>query len=99
MDKITSLVEAREAFPTQERCERHLREMRWPDGVTCPRCGSKRVTYYGIPPQLATRVPLPVLRHRGHDLPQDLRRSAPLAHGYLACLPLAQGRLVGTDLA
>ena len=45
MDKITSLVEAREAFSTQQRCEQQLREMRWPDGVTCPRCGSKRVTY------------------------------------------------------
>lgn len=45
MDKITSLAEAREVFSTQEQCERHLRDMRWPDGVTCPRCGSKRVTY------------------------------------------------------
>ncbi len=45
MDKITSLVESREAFSTQEQCERHLRDARWPDGVTCPRCGSKRVTY------------------------------------------------------
>ncbi|MDD5263560.1 MAG: IS1595 family transposase [Candidatus Bipolaricaulis sp.] len=45
MDKITSLVEARKQFATQEQCERHLRDMRWPDGVTCPRCGSKAVTY------------------------------------------------------
>jgi transposase-like protein len=45
IDKITSLVEARKAFVTQEQCEKHLREMRWPNGVTCPRCGSQHVTY------------------------------------------------------
>jgi len=45
VDKITSLVEARKAFATQEQCEKHLREMRWSNGVTCPRCGSKAVTY------------------------------------------------------
>jgi len=45
MLKITSLVEARKEFATQEQCERHLAAMRWPDGVTCPRCGSKDATY------------------------------------------------------
>lgn len=45
VDKITSLVEAREAFSTQEKCERRLRDMRYPDGVTCPLCGSKTVSY------------------------------------------------------
>ncbi|MFA5054210.1 MAG: IS1595 family transposase [Parcubacteria group bacterium] len=45
MDKITSLVEARRQFATQESCEQYLASHRWPDGVTCPRCGSKRVTY------------------------------------------------------
>ena len=45
MDKITSLVEARKQFSTQESCEEYLTQMRWPEGVTCPRCGSKHVTY------------------------------------------------------
>jgi transposase-like protein len=44
MDKIKSLVEARKEFATQEACEAHLIEMRWPNGVECPRCGSREVT-------------------------------------------------------
>jgi transposase-like protein len=43
MDKIKSLVEARKEFSTQIKCEEHLARMRWPDGVTCPRCGSRSV--------------------------------------------------------
>lgn len=45
MDKIKSLVEARREFATQEQCEAHLARMRWPDGVECPRCGSKEVQF------------------------------------------------------
>jgi len=45
MNRITSLVEARKEFATQEQCETHLVKMRWPDGVTCPRCGSTDVAY------------------------------------------------------
>jgi len=45
MQKIQSLVEARKEFATKEQCEAHLTRMRWPDGVTCPRCGSKEVTF------------------------------------------------------
>jgi len=45
MDKITSLVEARKQLATQESCEGHPAARRWPDGVTCPRCGSKAATY------------------------------------------------------
>jgi transposase-like protein len=44
MDKITSLVEAQREFATQERCEEYLAQMRWPEGVVCPRCGSHEVT-------------------------------------------------------
>ena len=43
MDKITSLVEARKQFATQEACEDYLASCRWPDGVTCPRCNSKHI--------------------------------------------------------
>jgi transposase-like protein len=28
---------------TEERCRRYLEELRWPDGVSCPRCGSASV--------------------------------------------------------
>lgn len=45
MPKITSLVEARKQFASQESCEKYMATMRWPNGVTCPRCGSKTVTY------------------------------------------------------
>ncbi len=43
--KIKSLVEARKEFSTQIKCEEHLTRMRWPEGVTCPRCGSKQLTF------------------------------------------------------
>jgi len=43
--KIKSLVEARKEFSTQIKCEEHLARMRWPEGVTCPRCGSKQLTF------------------------------------------------------
>lgn len=45
MQKIKSLVEARKEFSTQIKCEEHLARMRWPDGVTCPRCGAAHPTY------------------------------------------------------
>ncbi len=30
-------------FPTEESCKTFLRDMRWPDGVRCPRCHSEKV--------------------------------------------------------
>ncbi len=45
MEKIKSLVEARKEFATQETCEAYSARNRWPNGVTCPRCGSQDVTY------------------------------------------------------
>lgn len=30
-------------FPTEESCKTFLRDMRWPDGVECPRCHSDKV--------------------------------------------------------
>jgi len=45
MQKIKSLVQARKEFSTQIKCEEHLAQMRWPDGVICPRCGSKHLIY------------------------------------------------------
>ena len=43
--KIQSLEEARRAFSTQRKCEKHLKKQRWPNGVECPRCGTKPVPY------------------------------------------------------
>ena len=34
-----SLHEFQKEFSTEEACAQHLREMRWPDGFRCPRCG------------------------------------------------------------
>jgi hypothetical protein len=34
-----SLLEFQKEFSTEEACAQHLREMRWPDGFRCPRCG------------------------------------------------------------
>ena len=34
-----SLLEFQKGFSTEEDCAQHLREMRWPDGFRCPRCG------------------------------------------------------------
>ena len=45
MDKIKSLVDARREFSTQIKCEEHLARMRWPNGVTCPRCGAKHPAF------------------------------------------------------
>jgi len=32
-----------ERFPTEDSCREYLVEMRWPNGVRCPRCGNERV--------------------------------------------------------
>jgi transposase-like protein len=45
MQKIKSLVQARKEFSTQIKCQEHLARMRWPEGVTCPRCGSKQLSF------------------------------------------------------
>jgi hypothetical protein len=34
-----SLLSFQKEFFTEEACAKHLREMRWPDGFKCPRCG------------------------------------------------------------
>ncbi len=35
-------------MPHEEECIETLREMRWPDGVICPRCGSDNVVKDGV---------------------------------------------------
>lgn len=36
-----TIVELQERFPSEEACWEFLREMRWPDGFVCPRCGGR----------------------------------------------------------
>ena len=40
-------------FPTEDSCKEYLVKLRWPNGVTCPRCGSRaseRVSEFGSTP-------------------------------------------------
>jgi transposase-like protein len=40
---MTSLKQIHEQFDTQDKCMAFLVEMRWPEGVHCPRCNSEKV--------------------------------------------------------
>lgn len=33
-----------ESFGSEEKCRDYLVQLRWPDGVTCPRCASRKVS-------------------------------------------------------
>src|SRR5258705_10092548 len=38
-----NLVELIEQFGDEDRCRTYLEQLRWPDGVVCPRCESNRI--------------------------------------------------------
>src|SRR6202163_269774 len=40
---MLSLREIHQKYDTQEACMALLVEMRWPDGVACPRCGNQKI--------------------------------------------------------
>src|SRR5271167_1147146 len=40
-----TLIEAIRYFSDPDRCLEFAVKLRWPDGVTCPTCGSKKVTF------------------------------------------------------
>ena len=42
---LDTLKEAIEYFANPANCREYIVARRWPDGVTCPRCGSKNVTF------------------------------------------------------
>ena len=42
-----NLVSLMEQFGSNEQCRALLEEMRWPDGIECPRCESKNITEIG----------------------------------------------------
>lgn len=31
-------------YGSEEKCRAYLEELRWPDGITCPRCGSRKIS-------------------------------------------------------
>jgi transposase-like protein len=39
-----SLPQLIDRFHSEEKCRTYLEGLRWPDGVECPRCGSKRIS-------------------------------------------------------
>jgi transposase-like protein len=41
-----NLVNLIERYGNEDKCRAYLEEQRWPDGVTCPRCGSKSISRY-----------------------------------------------------
>lgn len=41
MGVMTSLEQVGREFSAQRKCEKHLQRQRWPDGIGCPRCGTK----------------------------------------------------------
>src|SRR5437763_13882893 len=41
-----NLIDVTKTFATPEACNDFLESMRWPEGVSCPECGSKNVTKY-----------------------------------------------------
>lgn len=46
MDKPPSIFEILKAFDTEEKCIEHFERIRWPQGLVCPKCESKRVFKY-----------------------------------------------------
>lgn len=46
MKQFGSLIELFDAFPDEQSCIDHLREIRWRDGEFCPYCGSTRVYHF-----------------------------------------------------
>jgi len=40
-----SLISFQRAFASEEACADHLRQIRWPDGFVCPRCGNREAWY------------------------------------------------------
>ena len=42
-----SLEEFQDKFCTEEACQKHLFQMRWPEGYKCPRCGHERFYVHG----------------------------------------------------
>jgi transposase-like protein len=44
--QVDSLFDLAAAFPDEQACINHLREIRWRDGEFCPHCGGTRIYYF-----------------------------------------------------
>src|ERR671914_2606386 len=42
--KNTKLIEQLHQFQSETKCRQYLEELRWPDGVACPRCHRKTIS-------------------------------------------------------
>ena len=43
-----SLIDTAKAFATEENCHQYLEAARWPNGVTCLKCGNSKVSKFTI---------------------------------------------------
>jgi hypothetical protein len=43
MKPTMTLTQLMDRFSTEEACKKYLKEMRWPEGVRCPRCNNEKV--------------------------------------------------------
>src|SRR5438445_5180867 len=50
-----NLVKLIEEFGSEDACRERLAELRWPDGIKCPRCQSNKITPYAKRKQLDCR--------------------------------------------
>jgi transposase-like protein len=44
MKQDMDMMKLMEAFDTEPECRVYLEELRWPDGISCPRCGGKTIS-------------------------------------------------------
>ena len=68
-----NLPELIEQFRSEDKCRAYLEDLRWPDGVRCPRCGNDSIVADREAPSVGVQrgyVPLPVLGHGRDGLPR-----------------------------
>jgi transposase-like protein len=44
MEAPMTIIDLNRQFATEDRCREYLKRLRWPNGVTCPRCNAKTVS-------------------------------------------------------
>src|SRR5436309_8772032 len=44
METPVTIIDLNRAFSTEEKCREYLKRLRWPDGITCPRCQAKTIS-------------------------------------------------------
>ena len=74
----STLTEAIRYFTDPVNCREYLVSRRWPNGVTCPVCGSKTVYFDTSPERLGVQDPAPEAEVHAQDRDdfRGLRRSA-----------------------